>query len=133
MWIIDSGCSAHMTGDKTLLSQFVEKAGPVVTFGDNSKGFTMGYGNLTCGNVVIEMVALVEGLKHNLLSVSQFTDKGFYVDFKRDGCLITYKKTGELALKGVRKGSLFVADMDSANKGKVCCLYTKASNDECWL
>ncbi|KAL8088688.1 hypothetical protein AgCh_038458 [Apium graveolens] len=30
-----------MTGDKALLSQFEEKAGPLVTFGDNIKGFTM--------------------------------------------------------------------------------------------
>ena len=79
-----NGCSRHMTCDKALLSQFVEKAGPLVTFGDNSKGFTMGYGNLSVGNVVIQNVALVEGLKHNLLSVSQFTDKGLKVDFDRD-------------------------------------------------
>lgn len=42
MWIIDSGCSRHMTGDKILLSHFEEKVGPIVTFGDNNKGFTMG-------------------------------------------------------------------------------------------
>ena len=43
MWILDSGCSNHMTGDKAL-SQSEEKVGPQITFGDNSKGFTMGYG-----------------------------------------------------------------------------------------
>ncbi|KAL8124937.1 hypothetical protein AgCh_012564 [Apium graveolens] len=35
-----------MTGDKALISQFYEKAGPLVTFGDNNKGFIMGYGKI---------------------------------------------------------------------------------------
>ena len=69
MWILDSGCSRHMTGDRALLSKVVEKAGPVVTFGDDSKGVTTGYGYLEIGNVIIEEISLVDGLMHNLLSV----------------------------------------------------------------
>ena len=84
MWIIDSGCSSHMTGDKALLSNMVEKAGPWVTFGDDNKGFKKGHGNLEIGNFVIENISLVDGLKHNLLSVSQFTDKGYEVNFKSE-------------------------------------------------
>ena len=38
VWILDSGCSRHMTGDRALLSNVVEKAGPMVAFGDNNKG-----------------------------------------------------------------------------------------------
>ena len=60
-----------MTGDKALLSQYVKKAGPIITFGDNIKGYTVGYGCLEFGNVVINDIALVDGLMHNLLSVSQ--------------------------------------------------------------
>ncbi|KAL8104067.1 hypothetical protein AgCh_028338 [Apium graveolens] len=60
-----------------LLSQFDEKAGPLVTFGDNNKGFTMAYDKFIYGNIVIEDVALVADLDVNLLSVSQFADKGF--------------------------------------------------------
>ena len=37
----------------------------------------MGYGKIVSGNVVIDDVALVAGLEVNLLSVRQFTDKGF--------------------------------------------------------
>ncbi|KAL8126284.1 hypothetical protein AgCh_013535 [Apium graveolens] len=36
------------------------------------------------------------------------------------------KKTNEVALKGARKGSLFVADLDSTNDDKIYCFYTKA-------
>ncbi|KAL8134216.1 hypothetical protein AgCh_009317 [Apium graveolens] len=52
-----------MTSDKALLSQFEEKAGPLVTFGDNNKRFTMGYDNIVSENVVIDDVALVAGLE----------------------------------------------------------------------
>ena len=38
VWILDSGCSRHMTGDRALLSNVVEKDGHVVIFGDNNKG-----------------------------------------------------------------------------------------------
>ena len=50
-----------MTGDKALLSQFEEKDGPHITFGDDNKGFTMGYGNLNVENVIIKEISLVGG------------------------------------------------------------------------
>ena len=59
VWILDSGCLRHMTVDRALLSNMVEKAGPVVTFGDNSKGLTQGYGPLQAGNVIIDQVLVV--------------------------------------------------------------------------
>ncbi|KAL8109877.1 hypothetical protein AgCh_025826 [Apium graveolens] len=119
-----------MTGDKALLSQFVEKAGTLVTFGDNIKGFTVGYGKIISGNVIIGDVALVAGLEVNLLSVSQFADKGFEVLFNKEECTFISMKTGEVALTGAKKGSLFVADLDSINKDGICCFYTKASEEQ---
>ena len=122
-----------MTGDRALLSKVVEKAGPVVTFGDESKGYTTGYGKLEIGNVVIEEISLVDGLMHNLLSISQFCDKGCDVLFKKEKCLITNKKNEKLTIKGVRKGDLFVADWNSAEGGQVMCFYSKASANDSWL
>jgi hypothetical protein len=81
-----------MTGERALLTDVVEKAGPVVTFGDNSKGITDGYGRLVNGNVIIDEVSCVTGLEHNLLSISQFCDKGYQVLFDKKKCLISHKK-----------------------------------------
>ncbi|KAL8092398.1 hypothetical protein AgCh_034612 [Apium graveolens] len=106
IWIIGSGCSRYMTDDKALLSQFEKKVGPLVTFGDNIKGFTMGYSKIVSRNIVIDDVALVAGLEVNLYSVSQFVDKG------------------------TRKGSLFVADLDSTNKDGIYCFYNRASEEQ---
>ena len=122
-----------MTGDKSLLTEVVLKAGPIVTFGDDSKGVTKGYGNLVIGNVIVRNVSYVEGLKHNLLSISQLCDRGYEVTFSKKGCSILHKKDDILALSGVRKGNLFIADMNSSVAGKVTCFYGKASSDESWL
>ncbi|KAL8119602.1 hypothetical protein AgCh_016923 [Apium graveolens] len=69
LWYLESGCSRHMTGDSALLTEFKERAGPSITFGDDNKGYTVGYGLISKDNVIIEEIALVDGLKHNLLSI----------------------------------------------------------------
>ena len=58
-----------------MLTKFEERAGPSITFGDDSKLYTMGYGLISKENVIIDSVALVDGIKHNLLSISQLCDK----------------------------------------------------------
>ena len=44
------------------------------------------FGNGTCS--LIESVLLVDGLKHNLLNISQLCDKGFKVIFEASHCII---------------------------------------------
>ena len=63
-----------MTGCKPLLCDFQSEDGPKVTFGDNSTGSTKGYGVLTNGTISFSKVAYVDGLKHNLISISQQCD-----------------------------------------------------------
>ena len=89
-----------MTGNKTLLSEFEEKAGPAVSYGDGNLGQTLGYGNIIIGNVIIERVALVNGLKHNLPRISQITDRGYHVSFLDSRCEIISKKMGKIVLTG---------------------------------
>ena len=91
-----------MAGDRVMLSNMVEKAGPVVTVGDNNKGLTQGYGSLEAGTVIIDNVYIVQGLKHNLLSISQLCDKGYGVLFENEKCQILHKKNDLHALQGVR-------------------------------
>ena len=38
-----------------------------------------------------------------------------------------------LALQGVRKGNLFIVDLQYGGKDEVKCFYAKASSDESWL
>ena len=77
-WFLDSGCLRHMIGDESNFDFLKKKNGGYVTFRNNAKGKIISQGNI--GNDIsslIENVLLVDGLKHNLLSISQFCDKGF--------------------------------------------------------
>ena len=112
---MDSGCSRHMIGDFTLLTEFKERAGPSITFGDDSKGFTMGYGLISKEKVIIDEVALVDGLKHNLLSISELCDRGNTVSFNSEACIVTSKKDNKVVLTGVRKGNVYLADFNSTD------------------
>jgi len=66
-----------MTGDRSkFLSIFFKQEG-YVTYGDNNKGRILGRGSKGDKDIlVIHDVLYVEGLKHNLLSISQLCDKG---------------------------------------------------------
>ena len=70
-WILDSGYSRHLAGDHNLLSTFKSKDEGIVTFGDNVKGTIVEIGSVgNPNNPSIKTVLLVDGLKHNLISIS---------------------------------------------------------------
>ena len=72
MWYIDSGCSRHMSGDKSLFVEIKMKNYGHVTFGDNNKGKIIGIDKVGKEPLpTIDNVYLVDGLQHNLLSVLQ--------------------------------------------------------------
>ncbi|KAJ9561367.1 hypothetical protein OSB04_006527 [Centaurea solstitialis] len=68
-----------MTGTLELLSHYVNKEGSSVPFGGNQKGKIKGYGMTVKGEIIVNQVSYVDGLKHNLISVSQLCDNGMDV------------------------------------------------------
>ena len=77
-----------MTGDRRLLTDIMKSSGPRITFGDNSKGKTVGKGKIIHGNIAINDVLLVENLHYNLISISQMCDTGHLVDFQKEICYV---------------------------------------------
>ncbi|KAI3748889.1 hypothetical protein L6452_12302 [Arctium lappa] len=120
-----------MTGQKDMLTEYKEEKGPSVTFGGNGKGFTRGFGVLSNGTTTFRRVAYVDGLKHNLLSISQLCDKDYEVRFTKKACSVLNEK-GKLALSGHRRENVYVIDMDSTITENLCFL-SKASSDVNWL
>ncbi|GJW65666.1 retrovirus-related pol polyprotein from transposon TNT 1-94 [Tanacetum coccineum] len=83
LFIVDSGCTKHMTGNLSLLCNFVEKYLGTVRFGNDQFAPILGYGDLVQGNITIKRVYYVEGLNHNLFSVGQFCDADLEVAFRK--------------------------------------------------
>nr|GFC58410.1 integrase, catalytic region, zinc finger, CCHC-type, peptidase aspartic, catalytic [Tanacetum cinerariifolium] len=83
LFIIDSGCSKHMTENLKLLINFVEKFLGTVKFGNDQIAPILGYGDLVQGAATIKRVYYVEGLNYNLFSVGQFCDADFEVAFRK--------------------------------------------------
>nr|GEW11159.1 retrovirus-related Pol polyprotein from transposon TNT 1-94 [Tanacetum cinerariifolium] len=59
---LNSGCSKHMTRDRSRIMNFVKKFIGTVRFGNDYFGAIMGYGDYVIGDSVISRVYYVEGL-----------------------------------------------------------------------
>lgn len=107
------------------------KATTYVTYGDNNKGKIIGIGKVgTSPFTFIEYVLHVEGLKHNLLSISQICDKSFKINFIKDECLIEDEATHEVKLKGKRINNIFMISLDNPSLKVKCSV---VNNDDAWL
>ncbi|GJT55420.1 hypothetical protein Tco_0990474 [Tanacetum coccineum] len=88
LWYLDSGCSKHMTRDRSQLTNFVHKFLGTVKFRNDHMPKILGYGDYQIGNVTISRVYYVEGLGHDLFSIGQFCDSNFEVAFRQHTCFI---------------------------------------------
>ncbi|WVZ17702.1 hypothetical protein V8G54_010684 [Vigna mungo] len=133
LWYLESGCSRHMTGDKKRFISLEKKKQGFVTYGDNNKGRIMGTGDIGGGNTLtIRDVLYVEGLKYNLLSISQLCDKGLKVTFENDKCTVYFKDSADIALQGVRHNNIYLIDIESASSHSITCLVVKEENPWLW-
>ncbi|GJZ35564.1 retrovirus-related pol polyprotein from transposon TNT 1-94 [Tanacetum coccineum] len=125
LFIVDSGCTKHMTGNVSLLCNFVEKYLGTVRFGNDQFAPILGYGDLVQGNITIKRVYYVEGLNHNLFSVGQFCDADLEVAFRKSTCFVRDLQGNDL-LSGNR-GSDHIQYHPSRNNltTPICLLSTK--------
>nr|GEU89370.1 retrovirus-related Pol polyprotein from transposon TNT 1-94 [Tanacetum cinerariifolium] len=131
-FIIDSGCSKHMTGNLKLLTNFVEKFLGTVKFRNDQIALILGYGDLVQGTVTIKMVYYVEGLNHNLFSVGQFCDADLEVAFLKSTWYIRDLKRNDL-LTGSRGTDLYSITLQDTSSPNLICLMAKATSSQAWL
>ena len=102
-----------------------------MTFGDNGKGRIIGHGSIgNNSSSLIENVLLVDGLKHNLLSISQLCDKGFKVIFESSHCIIKDSQNDKIIFMGHINGNVYTIDI-SKYEGHNRCF--SSMHDESWL
>ncbi|GJV73870.1 hypothetical protein Tco_1493865 [Tanacetum coccineum] len=115
--VIDSGCSRHMTRNRSYLIDYGEIDGGFVAFGGNSKGEKITRkGKIRTGKLDFEDVYFVKELKLNLFSVSQICDKKNSVLFTNTTCVVLsldFKLTDEshVLLKVPRKDNMYIVDL----------------------
>jgi hypothetical protein len=84
-WLMDHGCSRHMTGDKKWFSSLTPLSHKeYVTFEDDKKGKVLGTNVIKVNDhFVLNDVTLVDRLRYNLLSVAQLVDADLDVLFHK--------------------------------------------------
>nr|GEV40197.1 putative ribonuclease H-like domain-containing protein [Tanacetum cinerariifolium] len=135
--VIDSGCSRHMIGNMSYLSNFKELNGGYVAFGGNPKGGKISKkGKTRTGKLDFDDVYFVEKLKFNLFSVSQICDKKNSVLSTDTECLVLsleFKLPDEnqVLLRFPRENNMYNVDLKNiVPSGDLTCLFAKATLDE---
>ncbi|GJR35053.1 retrovirus-related pol polyprotein from transposon TNT 1-94 [Tanacetum coccineum] len=135
--VIDSGCSRHMTGNMSYLTNYEEIDGGYVAFKRNPKGGKItGKGTTKTGRLNFKNVYFVRELKFNLFSVSQMCDKKNNVLFNDTECIVlslNFKLIDEsqVLLRVPRKNNMYSVDLKNiVPKGGLTCLFAKATSDE---
>ncbi|GJZ24905.1 retrovirus-related pol polyprotein from transposon TNT 1-94 [Tanacetum coccineum] len=128
-WIKDSGCSKHMTGNKSLFSTYKAYDGGNVVFGSNLKGKIIGKGTISNNSLTISSVEHVDNLAFKLLSIGQICDNKCQVLFTEEGSKII--KDGKTIGNGIRKNGLYVMKLGNKSQDKLC-LTTVVDNSTLW-
>nr|GEZ57983.1 ribonuclease H-like domain-containing protein [Tanacetum cinerariifolium] len=135
--VIDSGCSRHMTGNMSYLSDFEELNGGYVAFGGNPTGGKItGKGKIKAGKLDFDDVNFVKELKFNLFSVSQMCDKKNNVLFTDTECLVLSSDfklpdASQVLLRVPRENNMYNVNLKNiVPSGDLTCLFAKATLDE---
>ncbi|GJT61687.1 retrovirus-related pol polyprotein from transposon TNT 1-94 [Tanacetum coccineum] len=105
--------------------KYSKESGPKVVFGDNSLGDTEGYGSVNCNGITFTRVAYVNGLKHNLISISQLCDANFKVLFTKTQGTI-FNQNDEVVLIAPRRRDVYVIHLTikkailKSQAGRIC-------------
>ncbi|GJV56220.1 integrase, catalytic region, zinc finger, CCHC-type containing protein [Tanacetum coccineum] len=123
LWIVDSGCLKHMTGNLKLLRNFVAKFTGTVRFGNDHFIAITG---------TICHVYDMEGLGHNPFSVGQFCDGDLEVAFHCNTCYIRNLE-GEDLLTCSRVSNLYTISISEIAASSPICLISIATSTKSWL
>nr|GEZ98654.1 retrovirus-related Pol polyprotein from transposon TNT 1-94 [Tanacetum cinerariifolium] len=132
LFIVNSRCSKHITGNLKLLTNFVEKFLGLVKFGNDQIAPILGYEDLVQGTVIIKRVYYVEGLNHNLFSIGQFCDADLEVAFRKSTYYICDLKGNDLLI-GSRGTDLYSITLQDTSSPNPIFLMAKATSSQAWL
>ncbi|GJX64554.1 integrase, catalytic region, zinc finger, CCHC-type containing protein [Tanacetum coccineum] len=106
LWIVDSGCSKHMMGDRTLLKIIVEKFIGTVCFGNDHFAAVIGYGDYVQRNIT----KLIFAQKH-----------------------ANSKFEGDVCLRGAHESNLYTISIFDMVVSSPICFMFKATLTKLWF
>src|SRR3954468_19123063 len=122
-----------MTGKRSMFQDLELKSAGEVKFGGNQIGKIIGSGTIMFGNSPsITNVLLVEGLTHNLLSISQLRDNGYDIIFNQKSCKAVSQKDGSILFTGKRKNNVYKTDLQDLKNQKVTSLMSISEEQWVW-
>ena len=130
---MDSGCTSHMIGDKSLFVVPNLTASPLkyITFGDNNKGKLIGLGKIAISkDKSVDDVLLVQSLGFNLMLFGKLCDLGMLVLFSISKCIVFMASDNSFVFEGNSKGDLYIVDF-SKGPSVQTCLLAKVAKDGC--
>nr|GEX27159.1 putative ribonuclease H-like domain-containing protein [Tanacetum cinerariifolium] len=131
----DSGCSRHITGNLSYLSEYEPYNGGYVSFGHGGGKIT-GKGIIKTSKLEFENVYFVKELEYNLFSVSQICYNKNRVLFTDSECIVLgkdfkLKDDTNVLLKTPRQHNIYLIDLNNIVPHKnLTCLVAKDSIDE---
>ena len=116
LWFVDSGCSNHMTGTKSLFKKFDETQKIKVQLGNTKEMQVEGNGTVkieTSHDKIkqLDNIQFVPDLGYNLLSVGQLMTRGHSVLF--DDNIITHKKSDHKVQIAMTSNKMFPLDVSN--------------------
>jgi len=121
-----------MIGEKSNFLSLTATGGGSVAFGNDKSRTIVRIGKIGVSlSHSIDSVYLMDGLKHNLLSVSQLCDKNNLVVFSPKRCLVVNMNIGYVVLRGKRHKNVYKGCISSIPQNNLTCL--SALNDDVML
>jgi hypothetical protein len=139
IWFLDSGCSNHMTGNKELFENLDTSVTSQIKLGNDNIVEVMGKGVI---NVITKTrkkttpdVYFVPGLKHNIISVGQLTQKGYRVAFENNVCTIFDIPPSKMVIGKIEmtNKTVFPLRMKSEMMEKIGASFKESSQDQAWV
>jgi hypothetical protein len=112
-WIIDSGCTNQITGEKKMFTSYVKNkdSQDMIIFGDRNHGKVKGLGKIAITTEhSISNVFLVELLSYNLLSINELCHMGYNCLFTNIDVFVFRRSDGSLNFKCVLEDKLCLVD-----------------------
>ncbi|GJZ58073.1 hypothetical protein Tco_0613567 [Tanacetum coccineum] len=122
----------HMTGNLSLLCNFIEKYIGTIHFGNDQFAPILGYGDLVQRNITINRVYLLEGLITIIFSVVNYVRRNLEAVIQKSTCFVRDLQGNDL-LTGNRGTDLYIISLQETTSSTPICLMAKASPTQAWL